>query len=159
METALVSGLQDAAAQGYVNMNFFALNRFFAAVAPGVVPPQNFQVPNNLDYLLYYINGNVNEPAGTFIPNPDFDINLSDNSTGWLFSDQAVHWGQIVGTAERPFILPEPKLIPSNSSVDINLTNNTAGTTFARLNIGFFGVQVRYNRGFNREDNPYYWNQ
>ena len=155
MQSALTAGLQEEAAQGYVKLNFFVFNRTFLAIAAGAVPAQVFQISNNLDFLLYYINGVIFEPAGTFIPNPDFLIQLTDNSTGWLFSDQVMHWGQLVGTAERPFILPEPKLIPSNSSVDIALTNNIA-TVFDRLDLGLIGSQVKYLAGYERSDNPYY---
>ncbi len=155
MQTAVTNALQEEAAQGFVKINFFAINRTFLAIAAGAVPGQVFQIPNNLDYLANYINGVVFEPAGTFIPNPDFLIQLSDNSTGWLFSDQVMHWGQIVGTAERPFILPEPKLIPSNSSIDIALTNNIA-TVMDRADLALIGAQVFYQGGYTREDNPYY---
>lgn len=152
--TAVTNALQEEAAQGFVKLNFFAINRTFLAVAAGAVPAQTFQIPNNLDFLCSYINGCCYEPAGTFIPNPDFLIQLSDNSTGWLFSDQVMHWEQLVGTAQRPFILPEPKLIPSNSSVDIALTNNIA-TVFDRLDLALIGAQVFYQGGYSREDNPY----
>lgn len=155
MQTAVTEALQEEARAGYVKLNFFAINRTFLQIAAGAVPAQSFQIPNNLDFLTSYINGIIFEPAGTFIPNPDFLIQLSDNSTGWLFSDQVMAWGQIVGTAQRPFILPEPKLIPSNSSVDIALTNNIA-TVFDRCDLALIGAQVFYMRGYTREDNPYY---
>ena len=156
MRSALMEALNEEVQAGNIKLNFFVLNRLFLAVAPGTPAPQNFQIPNNLDYLLCYINGAVFQPAGTIIPAPDIDINLTDNSTGWLFSDQVVNWVQIVGTAQEPFILPEPKLIPSNTSININLTNNTAAVTFARVNLAFVGLQVYYLRNFSREDLPYW---
>lgn len=155
METALTRALQEEAAQGLVKLNFFVLNRTFLQVAVGAVPPQVFQIPNNLDYLINYINGVVFEPAATFIPNPDLLINLADTSTGWLFMDQVMHWGQIVGTAQRPFVLPEPKLVPSNSAIDCNLTNNQA-VVIDRIDLALLGSQVIYQAGYSREQMPFY---
>lgn len=157
-ESAVMRQLQEDAAQGAVKLNFFSFDRTFLAAAPGAVPPQNFQISNNIDFLICYINGTVTNPIGTNIAIPDITIQLADNSTGWLFSDQAMHWNNVVGTAQRPFILPEPKLVPSNASIDIQLNNLTAATTFARIDIGIFGAQVfELEPGYLRDRSPLYF--
>lgn len=153
MNSAVEMALQEQVALGNVKLNFFTFNLTFLAVATGTPPPQVFQVSNNMNFLLQYIVGKVYQPAGTVIPEPDLLLQLSDISSGWLYSDNPLHWGQTVGTAQLPFILPEPKLIPSNASIQARITNNTP-TTLARIDLALQGVQVFTFNNFNIYDLP-----
>jgi hypothetical protein len=153
MMSAVELALQEEVANGNVKLNFFTFNLTFLAAAPGAVAPQIFQISNNMNFLLQYITGAVFEPAGTNIPSPDLLVQLQDSSSGWLYSDSPVHWLQTVGTAQFPFILPEPKLIPSNASIQLKLTNNTA-LTFDRIDVCLMGVQVFTYNDFNIYDLP-----
>lgn len=153
MMSAVEAALQDQVALGNVKLNFFTFNLTFLQAAPGAVTPQNFQISNNMNFLLQYISGAVFEPAGTNIATPDLLIALQDNSSGWLYSDSPLHWMQTVGDAKFPFILPEPKLIPSNASIQCKLTNNTA-LTIDRIDVCLQGVQVFTSNGFDIYDLP-----
>lgn len=153
MFSAVQDELQHQVALGNVKLNFFTFKLTFINAAPGAVAPQSFQISNNINFLLMYINGTVFDPAGTNIPAPDLMINLSDNSTGWLFSDNPVHWMEIVGNAQNPGILPEPKLIPSNASINCAITNRSA-TTFDTIDLALIGAQVFTYNGFRIEDLP-----
>lgn len=153
MMSAVEDALQAQVAQGNVKLNFFTFNLSFLAAAPGNVLPQIFQISNNMNFLLQYITGAVFQPAGTNIPSPDLLLQLADTSSGWLYSDNPVHWLQTVGNAQFPFILPEPKLIPSNASIQAKITNNSA-TTFARIDLALMGVQVFTFNGFDIYDLP-----
>jgi len=153
MMSAVEAALQEQVAVGNVKLNFFTFNLTFLAAAPGAITPQSFQISNNMNFLLQYITGAVYQPAGTNIPSPDLLVALQDNSSGWLYSDSPVHWLQTVGNAQFPFILPEPKLIPSNASIQCKLTNNSA-VTFARVDLCLMGVQVFTYNGFDIYDLP-----
>lgn len=153
--SAVREALEQQQALGNVKLNFFIAKLQFEAVAPGAFnPAPSFQIANNMDFLLEYVNGSVFQPAGTNIPAPDLTVNLTNNSTGWIFSDNPMTWVELVGTAQNPFILPEPKLIPGNSSVKCNLVNRTAATTFALVDISFVGCQVFTFNGFTIDDLP-----
>jgi hypothetical protein len=153
MMSAVEAQLQEQVALGNVKLNFFTFNLTFLAVATGTPTPQVFQISNNMNFLLQYITGAVFQPAGTVIASPDLLLQLSDVSSGWLYSDNPVHWGQTVGTSQLPFILPEPKLIPSNASIQARITNNGA-VTLARIDLALQGVQVFTYNGFDIYDLP-----
>jgi hypothetical protein len=153
MMSAVEQELQAQVAAGNIKLNFFTFNLTFLAAAPGTIVPQVFQISNNMNFLLQYIVGKVYQPAGTVIPEPDIVLQLADISSGWLYSDNPIHWGQTVGTAQLPYILPEPKLIPSNASIQAKLTNNT-GLTLARIDLALQGVQVFTFNDFNVYDLP-----
>lgn len=152
MNSAMVQAIEDAKVEGYVKTKFFTYNRTENTVTvAGVV--DNFQISNVSDFLLWYIVGSVFQPAGTNIPSPDILVNLADSNSGWMFSDFPVHWIQTVGTAQNPFILPDPRLLQQNSSISMTLTNQTGGN-LAQVNLALSGLQVFYYKGFTRDDLP-----
>jgi hypothetical protein len=152
LTSAVVDALETARQEGYVKTKWFTYNRTENAVTVSGVT-DNFQISNVSDFLLWYINGTVFQPAGTNIPNPDLLLLLTDSNAGWQFSDFSTHWGQIVGTAQNPFILPDPRLLEANSSVQMQITNQTGGT-LAQVNLCLSGLQVFYYGGFTRNDLP-----
>jgi hypothetical protein len=155
MNSAVVDAIETAKAEGYVKTKFFEYNRTENTLATGggVTPTDNFQISNVSDFLLWYINGSVFQPAGTNIAAPDILVNLQDSNSGWMFSDQPVHWVQTVGTAQNPFILPDPRLLNMNSTIQLFLNNQTGGT-LAQVNLCLAGLQVFYYKGFTRDDLP-----
>lgn len=152
MQSSMVDAIETAKAEGYIRTKWFTYNRTENAVTTSGVT-DNFQISNVSDFLLWYVNGSVFQPAGTNIPTPDLLVNLSDSNAGWQFSDFPVHWVQFVGTAQNPFILPDPRLLEMNSTISLQITNQTGGT-LAQINLCLSGLQVFYFGGFTRADLP-----
>ena len=152
LTSAMVNAIETARAEGYVKTKFFVYNRTEQTVTTAGVS-DNFLISNVSDFLLWYLVGTCYQPAGTNVPNPDFLVQLQDSNTGWMFSDNPVHWGEIIGTAQNPFILPDPRLLEMNSIVNFILTNQM-GATQAQVNVGLAGLQIFYYQGFSRADLP-----
>lgn len=152
MQSAMVDAIEEARAEGYIKTKFFTFNRTENAVTTSGVS-DTFLISNVSDFLLWYINGSVFQPAGMIITGPDLLLNLQDSNTGWMFSDNPVHWMQTVGSAQNPYILPDPRLLEANSSISMQITNQTGGT-LAQINLALMGLQVFYYQGFTRDDLP-----
>src|SRR5262252_238545 len=103
LQSAMVDAIETARAGGYIKTKFFAYSRTENAVSTIGVTDQ-ILISNVSDFLLWYITGSVFQPAGTYIPNPDFLVQLQDSNTGWMFSDNPTHWVTMVGTAQNPMI-------------------------------------------------------
>lgn len=86
--------------------------------------------------------------AGTNIALPDYLITLFDAGSGRNMQNVAQHVGNVMGTAQRPYIWPEPWLVKGGGTVTVTLTNNTA--TAARVDAAFGGFKVFYLRGYSR---------
>ncbi len=151
--SAVREALEEQVSMGNVKLNFFIAKVQFETVGAGAFnPAPSFQIANNMDFLLEYINGSTFD-GNTLIAAPDLTINLTNNSTGWIFSDAPMTWVELVGTAQNPFILPEPKLIPGNSTIKVNLVNRSA-TSFDFVDISFVGCQIFTFNNFTIDDLP-----
>lgn len=69
-----------------------------------------------------------------------FLITITDSGSGRDLMDTGVHLYNIFGTAERPFILPKPKLFDPNSTVTGKLQNLSA--TDRNVRLAFNGYKV-----------------
>ena len=71
---------------------------------------------------------------------PAMRMELRDEGTGRILMDRAQMWDNIIGTAERPFFLPAPKVIRANSTFVVTLTNDNANDRQVR--IAFIGYKI-----------------
>lgn len=69
-----------------------------------------------------------------------FLITLSDSGSGRDLMDTGVHLYNTFGTAERPFILPKPKLFDPNSTVT-GKVQNLSGTSY-NVRLSFHGFKI-----------------
>lgn len=95
------------------------------------------QIQADSDFLLAELTGVVKDLDAneTAIVNPAILIEILSSASGRILMDRAVAWSALVGTAERPYILPAPKTFPANSQITINFTNQTAATKRVRLTL------------------------
>lgn len=87
--------------------------------------------------------------AGTFLVNPDYTIAFFDSGSGRQLQDNPVHVHNIMGSAERPYIWPEPKLIKGSSTFVVTLLNRTG--VAAAVDCAFLGFKIFYLKNFSRE--------
>lgn len=95
------------------------------------------QIQADSDFLLAELTGVVKNADldETAIADPAILIEILSSSSGRILMDRAVSWSVLVGTAQRPYILPTPKTFPANSQITINFTNQTAATKRVRLTL------------------------
>lgn len=72
---------------------------------------------------------------------PNIVVLLEESGTGRKLMDQAVPVAALFGTAQLPYILPEPKLMPANSVLSVTPTNRDAAAGY-NLYLAFHGYRL-----------------
>jgi len=107
-------------------------------------------ISNDADFIVRAVTGKAYSAAGVPVVDPDYLIQFQDLGSGRNFQSATMHWGNVVGTAENPYMMPEPWLVYGGGSVVATLTNNTA--LAARVDLSFNGYKVKYLSGYSREE-------
>ena len=71
---------------------------------------------------------------------PAITLTLLDEGSGRLLFDRAVEWSNVIGTAQRPFVLPQFKLLPANAT--LNVTVSSLIGSARRVRISFVGYKI-----------------
>ena len=61
--------------------------------------------------------------AETVIAAPAVTVTIVDSGTGRSIFERAQIWTNMIGTAERPFFLVQPKTFPSNGTIQVTLND------------------------------------
>jgi hypothetical protein len=77
---------------------------------------------------------------GVPIPNPDFLISMYDTGSGKNWQDVPFTVNNSMGTAQLPFLWPEPQRVSANSTINVTLTNNLAIAALAYVTLS--GMKV-----------------
>jgi hypothetical protein len=109
----------------------------------------NIPVNNDSDFLWRFTMMTATSGAGVFLPAPDMLISFADTGSGKNLQDQPQHVLNVTGTAQLPFILPEPYLITAGSLLAVTMQNNAAGPA-ALVNLTISGFKVYYQNGYSR---------
>lgn len=113
--------------------DFFALNLAWDAtgLAAAATVPRSVQVNADADFLVVALTGIIFNATLVTVPatNP-VTVVIEDDGSGRRFMNQAALWDDIIGTAQRPGILPYPKLVPRSSTITITLANRDAANAF-----------------------------
>lgn len=128
---------------------FFTYTSTYAANFPGSgalaasaqAQKNQITIQNDAHFLIVAITGRVTQANDTTLVNAPVPIliDLSDTS-GTQWDDAAVHWDNMVGTAQSPFFLPFPKLVLKGTTINIALTNLQAQVDNVRL--AFMGFKL-----------------
>lgn len=95
------------------------------------------------DFLLAELTGDAraDDTSETVIAAPSILVLFADQGTGRLLQDRAQMWDNIIGTAERPFILPVPKLFRASSTIAVTATQGNVGAA-RNVRIALHGYKV-----------------
>lgn len=110
----------------------------FAAPAPGANTPGNFLVDSSAPFMLVsstYVADlvGVAQLSGTLIA-PLATVMIADQSSNRNWMNVPVPVLSLFGTAQLPYLWPQPRLIPANTNVQVTLANyETANTNNVRL--------------------------
>ena len=105
---------------------------------------QNVSVPiqADSDFMLTGLSGTVKAlvTSEVVIAAPAVTIRLESTGTGRNMMDRPVPWNNLVGTAERPFLLPSPHTLKANSTLLVALTE--LGGNARQVRIAFLGYKI-----------------
>lgn len=108
----------------------------------------NVPIQADSDFLLRALSLVSYTAPATPLASPDYMIQIFDTGSGRALSSATVHVGNMCGTAQLPFILPEPRLFSAGGVVQVTLVNNTAVASL--VDVGLIGFKVFYKAGYNR---------
>lgn len=147
----ILDELRDLERAKKVNLVYFNYSAVFpiATFLAGVTLPVNVPINNDSDFLWRFSTLAAFSAPGVIIPVPDMLVSYSDSGSGRNLQDQPQHVLNVCGTAQLPFVLPEPYLITAGSTLGVALTNNALGPA-ALVNMTFSGFKVQYLNGYSR---------
>lgn len=104
--------------------DWFTYSAEFLPLAINTTATVLVSVQADSDFLLTEITGDVraDDTTETVIAQPAILALLVDQGVGRYLMDRAQMWDNLIGTAERPFILPVPKLFRASSTIQVTLT-------------------------------------
>lgn len=126
------------------NLQFYTYQVNALAIAPAGVATPTFQIEANSDFHLYKMNYFADIAAaaqtdGTRVI-PLVTLLINDSGTGQNLMSAAVPIPSIMGTGSLPFILPYPRKLSANSTIQLTLTNFDAAVTY-NIRLSFIGVK------------------
>lgn len=104
---------------------------------------QQINIQNDSDFLILATTLTVYSAVGIFVVNPDFTLTILDSSTGRQQQDAPVHVANCTGTAQWPYIWPEPKICKGGGTLTLTMFNNTAVATNV-ASLAFHGYKIFY---------------
>lgn len=122
--------------------DFFTYSAEFLSLGASASLTVNVPIQNDSDFQLTELTGEVRDAIATetVIATPAILVTIQDQGTGRVLMDRAQAWPNMIGTAQRPFILPMPKEIRANSVIAVTLSNLLAVAKFAR--VSFVGYKI-----------------
>lgn len=113
------------------------------AIANGAAGSGTVRIEAESDFLIQHLCGYGRvDNSGELLAlgSDELTVQLTDTSTGLQLFDQAQPFRNVFGTARQPYILPTPKLMPANTSLRADITNNTGGDL--QLYLSFLGKKI-----------------
>lgn len=144
--------LFQAAQRGDVVLDYFVYNAVFpiATFIANANVTVNIPINADSDFLIDRTMLSSYSAAGVLVVDPDYTTTWFDTGSGRQLQDQATHVRNVFGTAQRPYILPEPKLLKGASVLQVSLINATAVAALASCS--FSGYKVFYFGSYSRAD-------
>jgi hypothetical protein len=105
----------------------YALSCARTQVGAGLAVTLTVQIPGDADFECRYITALATSPLATIV--------IRDSGTRLEMMNQATVLGNVTGTGQQPFVLPQPALFARNSNIEIVLADlsgapNTIQVTF-----------------------------
>ena len=116
------------------------------ALAAGAVNvPVNVNIQADADFLILTQTYDCNTANAARNSNslviPNASVILTDTGSGYQMMDQAVSVPNIFGSGQFPFVLPQPKLMPAKSTLQVLMSNYDAAAGY-NIRLSFNGVKL-----------------
>ena len=122
--------------------DFFVYSAEFLPLGSLSTVSVNVPIQADSDYELTQLTGDVRILLAdeVVVADPNCLVTLQDQGSGRLLMDRGQIFTNLIGTAQRPSILPMPKLIRANSVIAVTLQNLVAAARQVR--ISFLGYKI-----------------
>jgi hypothetical protein len=122
--------------------DFFTYSAEFLPLGASATTPVNVPIQADSDFELTQLTGDVRVLVTdeAVVADPNLLVTLIDQGSGRMLMDRGQIFPNLIGTAQRPAILPMPKLIRANSVIQVVAQNLVAATRFVRLT--FLGYKL-----------------
>jgi hypothetical protein len=148
-KTMLLDKISRAYNLNQCDPDFFTYDAFWNPLGANANVTVNVPVQADSDFVLRALALESYSAVGVLVVAPDYLITIFDSGSGRALMNQPVHVGNITGSAQLPFILPEAKLIAAASIIQVTLLNNTA--VAAVVHVDLIGFKLFYKPGFSRD--------
>lgn len=142
--------LYQAALAKKVVLDHFTYTATWNPLGASATTPVTIPISADSDFVWMETTGVAYTGVNVLDPAPDLLLMFTDTGSGRNLQDNAIHWMNIVGNAQWPYVLPEPKLLIGNGGLMITAINNVA-IAVGRLDIALIGVKVFYLNGYTRD--------
>lgn len=97
----------------------------------------NITIQADSAFLLTALTGDVRtgETSEANIETPAINVLITDQGTGRTLMDRAQRWNNIIGTGQRPYILPMPKQFSQSSTIAVQMTEMSGNNRYVRLTL------------------------
>jgi len=135
----------DIGGRDYVARDFYVYEEDFALLAAGATANGSIEVQADSDFILQKLNyfadveAAAQEDATRVIPL--VTLQLIDTGSGRNLFESPVAIPSLFGTGELPFVLPIPRVFFARSTIALQVTNFSAGTTYG-LRLSFIGYKA-----------------
>lgn len=115
--------------------DFFTYVAEFLPLGSLSTTPVNVPIQADSDFELTQLTGDVRilVTDEVVVADPNLLVTLVDQGTGRALMPSGVVFPNLIGTAQRPSILPMPKLIRANSVIQVTAQNLVAASRFVRV--------------------------
>ena len=132
---AAINALLSLRNESRVERQPYNFNVTFSAVVAGTTAPVgSFLVDTSAPFMLVSqqyqatVNPNVAQTVST-ASRPNMLVQIQDQSSNRNWQNSGTPVGSIFGTAMQPYFLPQPRLIPANTTVLVTVNNYDAAQT------------------------------
>ncbi len=138
-------GNASAVVKQEVIKDFYVYEEDFGSIAAGASATGNVNIQADSDFVLQKLTYFAD--IGTAIQTdssrviPLLTVQITDSGSGRNLMESAVPVSNLFGTGQLPFILPQPKLFQSRTTINITIVNFSSATTYG-LRLSLVGYKV-----------------
>ncbi len=111
-----------------------------ATFVVGATLSLNIPIQADSDFIIRYSTFAAYTGPGVLAPTPEYMLTLFDSGAGRTLQDQPLPILTMLGTAQLPYIWPEPRRLAASSNFNITLTNNDAAPADVWIAFGGFKI-------------------
>lgn len=129
-----------------VQRSDFAYSVRFPELVPGQTATSQIQIQADSDFLTHNQTMFVDVDGAAQVSStrevPLCSVMLIDTGSGRQLYNEPLSIGSQFGTGELPYILPRPRYLFARATLQVQVTNYSAATTYKNLYLVFNGEKV-----------------
>lgn len=135
--------------QNIVNIAYYCYNVQIGSLATPLAlnTPQIglIETQADSDFAVSYLAASARNAAGdNILFTANITLQIQDLATGKLFFNQPTIFPLVTGAGGFPFVLPAPRVINPNSTIQCTANNRDATQNFSGLFLALHGVRIFY---------------